>query len=101
MKISNDNLVGRVVISGDGIAMGEITRQFVETTNWRVEALQVELRKETAERIGIKHSMFHAPTIEIATALVQSVGDAIVLSVELDALRAPEASSPSQSAAPR
>jgi sporulation protein YlmC with PRC-barrel domain len=98
MKVSNDNLVGRVVISGDGIAIGEIARLFVETTSWRVESLQVTLRKDSAERIGIRRSMFHSSTIEIATALVQSVGDAVVLSVALDALRAPEASSVKPSA---
>lgn len=98
MKVSNDNLVGRVVISGDGIAIGEIARLFVETTSWRVESLQVTLRKDSAERIGIRRSMFHSSTIEIATALVQSVGDAVVLSVALDALRAPEASSAKPSA---
>jgi sporulation protein YlmC with PRC-barrel domain len=98
MKVSNDNLVGRVVISGDGIAIGEIARLFVETTSWRVESLQVTLRKDSAERIGIRRSVFHSSTIEIATALVQSVGDAVVLSVALDALRAPEASSVKPSA---
>jgi sporulation protein YlmC with PRC-barrel domain len=98
MKVSNDNLIGRVVISGDGIAIGEIARLFVETTSWRVESLQVTLRKDSAERIGIRRSMFHSSTIEIATALVQSVGDAVVLSVALDALRAPEASSVKPSA---
>lgn len=98
MKVSNDNLVGRVVISGDGIAIGEITRLFVDTASWRVESLQVALRKDSAERIGIKRSMFHASTIEIVTELVQSVGDAVVLSVVLDALRAPEAPSAKPSA---
>jgi sporulation protein YlmC with PRC-barrel domain len=100
MKISDDNLTGRVVISGDGIAIGEITRLFVDSASWRVESLQIALRKESAERIGIKHSMFHAATIEISVGLVQSVGDAVVLSVELSALRGPEATPPEPAAPP-
>jgi len=62
MKISDDELRGRVVISGDGIAIGEVSRLFVDCTSWRVESIGV--------------------------ALIQSVGDAVVLAVKLDALRA-------------
>jgi hypothetical protein len=58
------------------------------------------MRKERGERIGIKHSIFHPSILEIAVAQVQSVGDAIVLSAALDALRPPNASSP-EHVAPR
>lgn len=94
MKTTNDHLIGRPVISGDGIVVGEITGLLVDTTTWQVMALQVALRKESGERIGIKHSMFRASTLEIAVAQIQSVGDAVVLSVALDTLGAPDASSP-------
>jgi sporulation protein YlmC with PRC-barrel domain len=100
MKTSNDHLMGRTVISGDGIVIGEIRGLLVDTTLWQVVALQVALRKESGERIGIKHSIFHTSTLEIAVAQIQSVGDAIVLSVALDALRPPNASSP-EPVAPR
>ena len=73
-----------------GIAIGEVERVFVDSATWRVESLQVTLRKESAERIGVKHGLFHKPVIEIATRLVQSVGDAVVLAIPLDALRTPE-----------
>lgn len=84
------------MVSGDGLALGEVTRLFVDSTTWRVESLQVTLRKESAERIGVKHSMFHKPSIEIATRLIQSVGDAVVLTIALDALRTPESPLPSE-----
>jgi sporulation protein YlmC with PRC-barrel domain len=100
MKTSNDHLMGRTVISSDGIVIGTLTGLLVETTTWQVMALQIALRKEIGKRIGIKHSMFHASTVEIAVAQVQSVGDAIVLSVERDALRPPGAASP-EHVAPR
>ena len=100
MKISGDDLVGRIVVSGDGIAIGEVTRLFVDSATWRVESLQVALRKESAERIGVKHGMFHKPSIEIATRLVQSVGDAVVLTIALDALRTPADPQPSEPSEP-
>jgi sporulation protein YlmC with PRC-barrel domain len=97
MKISDNSLVGRVVISGDGIAIGEVARIVVDTTDWRVETLQIALRKESAERIGLSHGVFRAAVIEIATSQIQSVGDAVVLGVAVDQLRAPEAT-PGESA---
>jgi len=98
MRLSDDNLHGRVVISGDGIAIGEITRVFLDSSEWRVEALQVKLRRESAERLGANRSMFHAATLEIPTRMIQSVGDAVILSVPLDGLRSAESAQPSESA---
>jgi len=100
MKIASDDLIGRIVVCADGIAVGEVIRLFVDSTSWQVETLQVMLRKESSERIGVKHSLFHRPSIEIATRLVQSVGDAVVLSIALDELRTPNgppSSEPSES----
>ena len=91
MKISDNSLVGRVVISGDGIAIGEVARIVLDTTDWRVESLQVALRKESAERIGLSHGVFRTAVIEIATQQIQSVGDAVVLGVAIDQLRGPDA----------
>lgn len=91
MTLSDQALHGRVVLSGDGLAIGEITRLNVEPTTWHVVSLEVKVRKDAAERIGVQRSMFHATTIVIPTEHVQSVGDAVILSVPLAALRqAPE-----------
>lgn len=90
MKISDDNLRGRIVLSNDGLAIGEIERLFIDPADLRVSSLVVRLRKDAAERIGIHRSLFHGATYEISTALVQSTGDVVILSVHLDALRPPE-----------
>lgn len=86
------------MISSDGIAIGEITRLFVESDDWRIEALQVKLRKDSAERLGANRSMFRSVTVDIPSTAVQSVGDAVILSVPLDHLRLPEQARPSVSA---
>jgi hypothetical protein len=89
MKLTDAAFRGRVVLSGDGLALGEITRLFVDATSWRVCSFEVRLRKEVAERIGIPRSLFHGAMLEISTDLVQSTGDAVILSVSADALRHP------------
>ncbi len=87
MRISDDNLHGRTVISSDGIAVGEITALSIESGTWNVASLQVKLRKDVADRLGADRSMFRAGATEIPTTMVQSLGDAIILSVAVDELR--------------
>ncbi len=49
MRLSDENLKGRTVISADGQAVGEIAALFVDSGTWRVESLQINLRKEIAD----------------------------------------------------
>jgi sporulation protein YlmC with PRC-barrel domain len=96
MRLSDENLRRRVVIASDGLVIGEIAALFLDSDAWRVESLQVKLRKDVADRLGADRSMFHAGALEIPIRMVQSVGDAVVLSVPLDELRQvlPSASAP-------
>ncbi len=87
MRLSDENLRGRTVISANGQAIGEIAAVYVETDDWRVDTLRVTLRNEAADQLGATRSLFHSGTLEIPIGMVQSVGDAVVLSVTADALR--------------
>jgi sporulation protein YlmC with PRC-barrel domain len=81
MRLSDENLRGRTVIAADGQAIGQIVALFLDSDGWQVESLQVKLRNEVADQLGAARGMFHAGTLEIPTRMVQSVGDAVVLSV--------------------
>ena len=87
MRLSAENLHERTVIAADGQAIGSIKSIFLDPAEWRVESISVELRKDIADRIGAAHSVFHRGLIELPVGLIQSVGDAVVLSVAVDALR--------------
>lgn len=87
MRLSDDNLRGRIVIAADGQVVGEITALFLESDAWRVESLQVRLGKDIADQIGADRSIFHAGRLEIPVRMIQSVGDTVVLSVSVDGLR--------------
>lgn len=87
MHLSDETLRGRTVIASDGLAIGEIAQLFVDAATWRVESLQVTLRKEVADRIGADRGLFHAGALEVPVGLVQSVGDAVVLAIPVDELR--------------
>lgn len=96
--VTDESLHGRVVISGDGVAIGEIARLLVDPGEWRVRALEVRLRRDAAERIGIQQRLFRSTTIHIPVEQVQSTGDAVVLGIPAVQLR-PEEPEP-QPAAP-
>ncbi len=87
MRLSDENLRGRTVIAADGQAIGEIAALFLDSNAWRVESLQIKLRKEVADQLGATRGIFHAGTLELPIRMVQSVGDAVVLSVAADELR--------------
>jgi sporulation protein YlmC with PRC-barrel domain len=83
MRLSDENLRGRTVISADGQAIGEIAALFLDREAWRVESLQIKLRNEVADQLGATRGLFHAGTL----GMVQSIGDAVVLSVSTHELR--------------
>lgn len=99
MRLSDDNLRGRTVIGADGNAIGSLVELFISSAGWHVEAIRIELRKDIADRIGASRSMFHRGMLELPISFIQSVGDTIVLSIDVESLR--ESHRPPESDAPR
>lgn len=87
MRLSDETIRGKSVVGADGQIVGEVASLFLDSEDWRVESLQVKLRRETADRLGASRGIFHAGSIEIPVGVVQSVGDAVVLTVEVAGLR--------------
>jgi sporulation protein YlmC with PRC-barrel domain len=87
MRLSDENIRGRTVIDADGQALGTVAALFIDAGLWKVESIQVKLVREVADRIGASHNLFRAGVVEIPVRLVQSTGDAVVLSVSAESLR--------------
>jgi len=87
MRLSDGNLRGRTIIAADGQVIGDISGLFFDNETWRIDAVQVELRKETADLLGAARSMFRAGSLDIPIGMIQSVGTTVVLSVRSDDLR--------------
>jgi sporulation protein YlmC with PRC-barrel domain len=87
MRLSDEKLRKRTVIAADGQAIGEVAAIILDSESWRIEVLQVRLHKEAADKLGANRGIFHAGTLDLPVRLIQSVGDAIVLSVPTLALR--------------
>jgi sporulation protein YlmC with PRC-barrel domain len=92
------NFRGRPVVAADGQAVGRVADLIVDTETWRVESVQLKLNNAIADKLGIRRGRFHAGTIELPVHMVQSVGDHVVLTVPIAALR-PRLSGPTDVAA--
>jgi len=93
MRVSDVELRGRTVIGSDGNAIGEVLAILLDNETWSVTGLRLRLRGQVASQIGVDHSLFRPSTIEVPISQIQSVGDAVVLSVAASGLS-------SQAAAP-
>ena len=87
MQVSDEHLRGRTVIAADGQAIGEMAALFIDTSTWSVASLQIKLSKLAAEQIGAKGGLLRAATLDLPVRLVQSVADAVLLSVPTPELR--------------
>ena len=87
MRLSDERLRGRTVISADGNAIGSLVELFISSSDWRVESIRIELQKDIADRIGASRTLLHRGTIELPVSFIQSVGDAVVLSIDVAKLR--------------
>jgi sporulation protein YlmC with PRC-barrel domain len=75
------------VVAADGQAIGEVAALFIDTSTWTIVSLQIKLSKTAAEQLGASRSLLQAATIELPVRVVQSVGDAVLLSVPTPGLR--------------
>ena len=87
MRLSDNTVRGRTVISADGRAIGTIVELFISAADWRIEAIRIELRNDIADRIGANRTFFRRATIELPATFIQSVSDAVVLTVDVEHLR--------------
>ena len=72
MRLSDATLHDRTVISADGKAIGSITELFISSTDWRVESIRIELRKDIADRIGANRTIFHRGTLELPVSFMRA-----------------------------
>lgn len=87
MQVSDEHFRGRTVIAADGQAIGEVTALLIDTSVWTIVALQIKLRKTAAEQLGAARGILRAAVVELPVRMVQSVGDAVLLSVATLELR--------------
>jgi len=75
------------VITKDGRKIGNLVGAMVDTDNWTVNSIMVEVTKEMVIELGLKKSMLKSPKTAISRELVDISGDIIRLKVTLGELK--------------
>jgi sporulation protein YlmC with PRC-barrel domain len=79
--VAAESIKGLTMLGAEGDIIGDVANLCIDPESWRVASIQVNLRKEAADRLGAERSLFHATSLEIPVSMIQSVGDAVILSV--------------------
>ncbi len=87
MRLSDSTVRGLTVIGADGTAVGTVAALFIDASDWKIESIRIELRNDIADRIGANRTTFHRAAIELPVTFIQSVSDAVVLTVDVEHLR--------------
>ena len=88
--VYEESLSGRSVIDSTGRSIGEVTALLIDAETWRVDAVRVKLHKDVTDEIGASHGTFRAARLDVPTAFIHNVSDAVVLSGPIGALRTVE-----------
>jgi len=88
MRLSDQSLHGKHVITADGTIIGNVHAVYIDGANLHLDCLAVEVRKELADRLGVQRSLFHKGVVEIPADQIQFIGQTIILSVPFAGVRA-------------
>ncbi len=75
------------VLTKDGRKAGVLVGANVETSDWTVPTISVEVNKDLVEKLGLKKSLLKNPRIKLRTDLIAVVGDVVQLTIPLGELR--------------
>jgi sporulation protein YlmC with PRC-barrel domain len=87
MQVSDEHFRGRSVIAADGQAVGEVDALLIDTAAGDFLALQTKLHRVIADQLGAARQILRASTLELPVRMVQSAGDAVLLSLPTQELR--------------
>ncbi len=81
MQLSDEHFRGRTVIAADGQAIGEVAALLIDTSAWTIVALQIKLHSAVAEQLGAARSILRSAKLDLPVSMIQSVADAVLVSV--------------------
>ncbi|MBE6524990.1 MAG: hypothetical protein IJF47_01670 [Candidatus Methanomethylophilaceae archaeon] len=81
------SLLGKRIITSDGITLGFIENILIDLDNWFVHSFRVKLDKSAYEALSLKKGLFSKTISGILTTSVSAVSDNIMLRVSANTLK--------------
>lgn len=86
MQLPMSDFPGRTVVDITGRVLGRVAGLVIDTENWVIPSLRLRLRRDPAQTLGLRWSLFRAPCFDVPTALVMAASDTVILRAALDEL---------------
>jgi sporulation protein YlmC with PRC-barrel domain len=87
MTIEVGCLKEKGVITKDGKMIGNLIGADIDTDNWSVPTIRIEIEKDLIKELGLEKSVMKSTKIKLSTGLIDLVGDIVQLSVDLKNLK--------------
>lgn len=87
MPIEVGCLKEKNVITKDGKMIGTLIGADIETKDWSVPTVRIEIEKDIIKDLGLEKSMIKSTKIKLSTGLIELVGDIVQLSVDIKNLK--------------
>jgi sporulation protein YlmC with PRC-barrel domain len=75
------------VITKDGKMIGTLNGADIDTEDWTVPTVKIDIEKDMVEPLGLEKSLIKGTRIKLSTDLIELVGDIVQLGVTTAELR--------------
>jgi sporulation protein YlmC with PRC-barrel domain len=73
----------RNVITTDGRMIGTLTGAMIDTSNWTITSLVVELEKDVVADLNVKKPLLRTAKVSVPTSAVLNVADVVQLNTDM------------------
>ena len=78
---------GKEVIAGKARILGKVVSVEIDTENWKVTNIQLEVDKNVLDELGLKKPMLGSVKITFPVEIVDGISDKIILKETVDQLK--------------
>lgn len=79
-------LESRNVITTDGRMIGVLTGAWMDTSNWTITSLVVELEKQVVDELNVKKPLLRTAKVTLPTSIVMNIADVVQLNTDVSNL---------------
>ena len=81
-------LESKNVITTDGRMIGVLTGAYMDTSNWMITSLVVELEKDVVDELNVKKPLLRTAKVSLPTSTVKNIADVVQLNTDVTSLGA-------------
>ncbi len=81
MLQKSQEILGKTVVSNEGVVIGEVSDYLIDTESWQGTNLRVKIEKKKAKELGLKTPFFGSLLVLVEVGKISSLTDQVILSL--------------------